>query len=450
MQSFLDQIVITSGEWSLSVLQLAISILILLASIIVYRRVIGAKWLTMYFEKSMIDKAQIKKLHRLLLFFLIFLTVFLMLKVLNLDYQFFENNTLLKLSLIFEGLLILQGARILAWLITNTFIHRYYSQRDIVEKHRSVADQADVEKTGSRVVQSIVYIIAAFFLINQLNLDFTFFTTDIPEKDGGGELKFTLSKFILAVLILLVSRLVVWLATQLFLYGVYKKRGVDKGSQFAINQLLKYFIYFIAVFVALEHLGINMTLIWTGAAALLVGVGLGLQQTFNDFISGLVLLFERSTQVGDILEFGGNVGIIREIGLRASVIETRQNISMVVPNSKLVNENVINWSHYSNRVRFEVSVGVAYGSDTAAVKEILFSVVNDHDDVMPYPKPFVRFNDFGDSALLFTVYFFSRNFMFIENVKSDIRFEIDKRFRAHNITIPFPQRDVWFKNAVSD
>ena len=122
---------------------------------------------------------------------------------------------------------------------------------------------------------------------------------------------------------------------------------------------------------------------------------------------------------------------------------------MVVPNSKLVNDNVINWSHYSNRVRFEVTVGVAYGSDTALVKEILLSVVNDHDDVMPYPIPFVRFNDFGDSALLFTVYFFSRNFMFIENVKSDIRFEIDKRFRANHITIPFPQRDVWFKNPLA-
>ena len=430
----------------MTILQLAISIVILLATFVIYRLVVGAKWLTLYFEKSQIDNYRIKSLHRQLLFFLFFLLVYVLMKVLKLDIQFFENNSFLNLSLVFEGLLILQGARVLDWLITNTFIHKYYSQRDTVEKQRQGQEGKDIEKTGSKVVQSIVYVIAAIILISNLNLDYTFFSTSIGQKDGSSQVDFTLSKVIVAILILLISRLLVWFVTQLFLYGIYKRRGVDKGSQFAINQLVKYFIYFIAVFVVLEHLGINMTLIWTGAAALLVGVGLGLQQTFNDFISGLVLLFERSTSVGDILEFGGNVGIIREIGLRASVIETRQNISMVVPNSKLVNENVINWSHYSNRVRFEVSVGVAYGSDTALVKEILLSVVKNHDEVMPYPVPFVRFNDFGDSSLLFTIYFFSRNFMLIENVKSDIRFEIDQKFRENHITIPFPQRDVWFKN----
>ncbi|NNF35064.1 MAG: mechanosensitive ion channel [Saprospiraceae bacterium] len=446
MQSFFEQVLFTSETWSLNVGQLLLSLLAVIICIATYRFIVKARWVTELYNKTTEEKTRLKQLRRILLFFLTTLAVYLTLRIIQLNQLFFEGYEFLTLGLLFEGILILQGARLLDWFITNTLIHKYYSQRDVVDKPRSRSEAVDMEKTGSKVVQYIVYAVALIVLFKNLNLDdFSLWSTAVGE-DGNSRINFTVSNIMAAVLILLISRLVVWLTTQLFLYGIYKRRGVDKGSQFAFNQLLKYFIYFIAVFMALSQLGINMTLIWTGAAALLVGVGLGLQQTFNDFISGIVLLFERSTSVGDILEFGGNVGIVREIGLRASVIETRQNISMVVPNSKLVNDNVINWSHFSNRVRFDVSVGVAYGSDTELVKKIMIQVVKEHKDVLKYPTPFVRFMDFGDSSLNFTVYFFSRNFMFIEDVKSDIRFKIDAQFRASGVTIPFPQRDVWFKN----
>ena len=408
----------------------------------------ASRWLTQLYNKNAEEKLRLKQLRRILLFFLSTLALYLILRIIHLNHLFFEVYELLTLGLVFEGILILQGARLLDWFITNTLIYKYYAQRDHVEKPRVRPESSDVERVGSKVVQYIVYAVALILLVKNLNIDFSLWSTSVGE-DGDKKINFTLSNVMIAILILLISRLVVWLATQLFLYGIYKRRGVDQGSQFAFNQLLKYFIYFIAVLMALSQLGINMTLIWTGAAALLVGVGLGLQQTFNDFISGIVLLFERSTSVGDILEFGGNVGIVREIGLRASVLETRKNISMVVPNSKLVNDNVINWSHFSNRVRFDVNVGVAYGSDTQKVKEIMLAVVKEHRDVLKYPSPFVRFRDFGDSSLNFTVYFFSRNFMFIEDVQSDIRFKIDAQFREQGITIPFPQRDIWFKNSLN-
>ncbi len=448
MQSFFEQVLFTSGAWSLNVGQLLLCILSLLLCAATYRFIVKSNWVTQLYSKTAEEKIRLKELRRILLFFLITLAVFLILRITQLDYHFIEGNDFVTLILLIEGLLILQGARLLDWFITNTIIHKYYSQRDIVEKPRSGTEAIDAEKTGSKVVQYIVYAVALILLVKNLNVDFSLWSTSVGEE-GDKRIDFTLSNIMIAVLILLVSRLLVWLVTQLFLYGIYKRRGVDQGSQFAFNQLLKYFIYFIAVFMALSQIGINMTLIWTGAAALLVGVGLGLQQTFNDFISGIVLLFERSTSVGDILEFGGNVGIVREIGLRASVLETRKNISMVVPNSKLVNDNVINWSHFSNRVRFDVKVGVAYGSDTQKVKEIMLNVVKEHSDVLKYPAPFVRFIDFGESSLNFTVYFFSRNFMFIEDVQSDIRFKIDERFRAEGVTIPFPQRDVWFKNPLN-
>jgi small-conductance mechanosensitive channel len=113
---------------------------------------------------------------------------------------------------------------------------------------------------------------------------------------------------------------------------------------------------------------------------------------------------------------------------------------MLVPNSKLVNQSVINWTHNDNIVRFHVEVGVAYGSDTALVKQLLLEAAKCVDDVLDMPETFVRLNDFGESALIFTVYFFSIRVMTAENVRSDVRFEIDRLFRANNINIPFPQR----------
>jgi len=186
-----------------------------------------------------------------------------------------------------------------------------------------------------------------------------------------------------------------------------------------------------------------MTVLWGGAAALLVGLGLGLQQTFNDFFSGIILLFERTVELGDVLEVDGTVGTVKLIGLRTSILETRDNITVVVPNSKLVTNNVTNWSHFDKKVRFQVNVGVAYGSDTKLVKELLLKVAMENTAVLEQPSPFVRFTNFGDSSLDFELHFYSREFIDIEDVKSDLRFEIDTFFRENNVDIPFPQRTIW-------
>mgnify|MGYP000060584550 FL=1 len=185
-----------------------------------------------------------------------------------------------------------------------------------------------------------------------------------------------------------------------------------------------------------------MSIIYGGAAALLVGVGLGLQQTFNDFFSGLVLLFERSVMVGDILEIEGQVGRVLKIGLRASRIETRDSVSMLVPNSKLVNQAVVNWTHYDDIVRFSVNVGVAYGTPSDVVKKLLLEAASTVPEVLEKPEAFVRLNEFGESSLNFTLYFFTKQVMMAENVKSDVRCAIDRLFIENQIVIPFPQREV--------
>ncbi len=342
-------------------------------------------------------------------------------------------------------LITIQGMRILFWFISNLYIHDYYTSRDSRSKIELQEGKNAIEQESkvNRVFRYILTVLGLIFLLNIFNIDMSLFENTM--KDGN-IFSFKISNILTSVLIFLVAQLIVWLFIQIILYSVYKRRKVDHGAQYAINQLFTYIVFVIAFILILDNIGLDITILLGGAAALLVGVGLGLQQTFNDFISGLVLLFERTVAVGDVLEIGTVVGIVKKIGLRASTIETRGNITMLVPNSKLVNENVVNWTHFDDKVRFDLTVGVAYGSDTQLVKDILIEIVKSNPYVINYPAPFVRFNEFMDSALSFTVYFFSRNFIVIEDIKSDMRFEIDKKFRENNISIPFPQQDVWIRS----
>jgi len=366
---------------------------------------------------------------------------FCIMAYMKIDYVMFSaEEHIYKISSIILGLIGLQFFRVLYWILTNFFIHRFYSQRDDDKKYYRERPTNQEHKVN-KVVLYIVYVLAFIFLLRTFNIDIPLINRTI----NGQSFTFKVSGIFVSILIFLIAQLVIWLLTQLILYGVYRNKKIDLGAQYAINQLLSYVIYVIAFVIVLDNLGINITILLGGAAALLVGVGLGLQQTFNDFISGIVLLFERTVAVGDVLEVGGTTGIVKKIGLRASTIETRANITVLVPNSQLVNEQVTNWTHFDDKVRFEISIGVAYGTDTSLVRDILTEVAKKNPYVIKYPSPLVRFKSFGDSSLDFTVYFFSRNFIVIEDIKSDMRFEIDRLFRENNISIPFPQRDIWIK-----
>lgn len=291
-------------------------------------------------------------------------------------------------------------------------------------------------------IQFIVYTISIILALRGFGWDFNIF----PSKADDDSIDFYFSNLFIVLLILLVARFIIWVLTNLILTRYYKIKKIEQSSQYAINQILTYVIFVIAIVVALENMGIKMTLIWGGAAALLVGVGLGLQQTFNDLISGIILLFERTVEVGAVLEIEGEVGIVRKIGIRTSIIESRDNIAIIVPNSKLIVDSVINWNHNDTKARFIIKVGVAYGSDTDLVQKIMVAKAREHPDVLPHPEPFVRFQDFGESSLDMELHFWSRKLMPIENIKSDLRYAIDKAFRESKVTIPFPQRDLWLRN----
>jgi small-conductance mechanosensitive channel len=270
-------------------------------------------------------------------------------------------------------------------------------------------------------------------------LDYNFFSF--------GEFQLNLWKIILALIILLIARLIARMMVRIT-RRYFTRRKVDTGRQFAIQQILKYVIYTSAILMALEAVGIQLSLLWGGAAALLVGVGLGLQQTFNDLLSGIILLIEATIEVGDVIEVDGKIGTVRSIGIRTSEIETRDHISVIVPNSKLVGDIKTNWSHQPIPSRFHVSVGVAYSSDVDLVSSLLKKAASEHPDILKSPEPKVQFKDFGSSSLNFDLLFYSYEYMRIEFVKSDVRFRIIALFREHHVEIPFPQQDIWVRGGL--
>ncbi|MFC2096071.1 mechanosensitive ion channel family protein [Bacteroidota bacterium] len=258
-------------------------------------------------------------------------------------------------------------------------------------------------------------------------------------------LHITVYSLLMAAIILILTEIIIWIIHRVFKRRIYPKPNIDIGKSHTIYQLTKYLLWIIAILFVLQTVGLRLTFLLAGSAALLVGLGLGLQDIFKDIVSGLILLFERNMKINDVVEVDKEIGKIKEIGFRTSKIETRDNIIHIIPNSKFITGEVVNWSHIQKLTRFNVDVGVAYGSDVSLVEKVLRESVLNHPKVAKKPEPFVRFNNFGDSALEFQIFFWTDDSFYVENTKSDIRFEIDKQFRVNKIQIPFPQRDVHMK-----
>jgi small-conductance mechanosensitive channel len=220
---------------------------------------------------------------------------------------------------------------------------------------------------------------------------------------------------------------------------------IDEKRRMSIFLIVKYIGWVISILVMIKVLGFDIKPLLFGSGALLIGLGFGLQNIFRDFVSGLFLLFEGSLKIGDLIEVDGELGRVKEINLRSSEMITVDDVTVVIPNSKFVSERVVNWSIDNDLVRFEVNVGVAYGSDVEKVFECLEEAMLENDDVAKDPKPFVRFKNFGDSALEFEMIFWSRSGFVIDNVKSQLRREVYKKLTKSGLAIPFPQRDVHIK-----
>jgi small-conductance mechanosensitive channel len=250
----------------------------------------------------------------------------------------------------------------------------------------------------------------------------------------------------------LISLALIYVLTRIAIAGLSRlfkrfaeRREMDRGRQVSFLLFMRYLLWVFGVSMMITSLGIQLTFLLASSAALLVGLGLGLQQIFSDFVSGIFLLFEGTIEVGDILQVGNVVGKVEKINLRTTIFRDRNDIVMIIPNHKFIAENVINWSHENSVSRFIINVTVAYSSDMELVKNILNDCLHQHKDVITNQvniQPNVRIADFLESGVQFEMLFYSENMFRIDNTKSDIRMMVWKAFQDHKVIIPYHQIDI--------
>ncbi len=256
-----------------------------------------------------------------------------------------------------------------------------------------------------------------------------------------GNIRFRLIGIAYAVLVLAVTQAATRFWSQLLRKRVLADSGLGIGVQESIITISVYALWLFGILAALNTLGVSSGSLAVAFGALGIGLGFGLQNIFNNFVSGLILLLERPIQVGDTIEVNGVWGKITKINVRSTVVQTRDNASQIIPNSEFVSNQVINWTFKDARLRRKIDVGVAYGSDVELVRDTLLEIAAANPAVLKYPKPQVLFMDFADSALLFQLRFWTM----VQNMRqteTEVRFEIDRLFRERKIEIPFPQQDI--------
>lgn len=234
---------------------------------------------------------------------------------------------------------------------------------------------------------------------------------------------------------------------QVFATKVLDNKKIDSGLKGSIAKFAGYVTHILGVVITLEMIGISLSSIFALGGVLMVGIGFGLQNITQNFISGIILLFERPIKRGDLVEVDGIAGRVTDIGTRSTTVITRDDVSIIVPNSKFISEQVVNDSHSGERRRFHIDVGVAYGSDVQKVEQVLMKVAADHPRVIDVPKPRVFFKEFGDSSLNFDLTVWIEDLWASNEILSDIRFAIDNEFRKSEIEIPFPQRDLHIRSS---
>ena len=248
--------------------------------------------------------------------------------------------------------------------------------------------------------------------------------------------------FLLILLFYVAAKMRKFLVTRILVHS-----SLDAGARQAVGAITRYLFLVVGLLIILQAVGINLTTLNVIAGAVSIGVGFGLQNIASNFISGLIILFERPIKVGDRIEVGKIEGDVIAINARSTTVVTNDNIAIIVPNSKFVTENVVNWKYTDATVRFRIPVGVAYGSDLPLVERLLLEAAKENADVLKDPEPVVRFMAFGDSALEFELRAWSTTLVHRKGkLISSINFAIHDKFKEHKVEIPFPQRDLHIKS----
>jgi small-conductance mechanosensitive channel len=322
-------------------------------------------------------------------------------------------------------------------------------QHDLKKRHSSDADQRASDRhtlqwLSMRVLWAIwftIFSIAIMTAWGAKNAVIIGFFRIINYPIPIGDMQFSIMGFICSALMLLLTQLSTRLWRKILREKFLAGSGMDTGLKDSITTITTYLIWGIGIFISLRMIGVSSTSLTVVFGALSIGLGFGLQNIFNNFISGIILLFERPIQVGDAVEINGIWGVVQKINVRSTLVQTYDNASLIIPNSEFISNKVINWSFKDHRIRRVITIGVAYGSDTALVSGTLREIAEKAQWVLKTPESDVLFSDFGDSALIFKLRVWTLVDHMIK-VETHIRFEIERLFRERHIEIPFPQRDV--------
>jgi small-conductance mechanosensitive channel len=263
-----------------------------------------------------------------------------------------------------------------------------------------------------------------------------------------GSLSVSVKGLFLAVIILCLTHVLIQIGRRLLSEKVLPERNFERGLKTSIITITTYVFWGLGLILALGVLGVNTTSLAVVFGALSIGIGFGLQNIFNNFISGVILLFERPIQVGDYIEVNGLWAEVKKINVRSTIVQTFDNATVIIPNADFISQQVTNWSFKDPRMRRHVDVGVAYGSDIELVRQTLLDIAAHTPDILGHPRPDVVFLDHGDSALIFRLRFWT----YLDNYFSTttaVRFELDRRFRELDIEIAFPQRDIHIRSSVT-
>lgn len=264
-----------------------------------------------------------------------------------------------------------------------------------------------------------------------------------------GKSPFTVQTLILLLLSLFLLFYLSGLFRKLLIKKIFPSYNLDVGVGQSVATIVRYLLIIVGLFIIFQTTGIDLSALGLLVGALGVGIGFGLQNITNNFISGLIILFERPVKVGDKVEIGDLTGNISDISARATIIITNDNIAVIVPNSDVINKQVINWSHNNNQVRLNFPVSVSYKEDPEVVREVLLEVVKGYPGILETPEPYVRFTEFGENSLNFLLQIWTIDYIHTPAVlKSEIYFAIFKKFKEKNIEIPFPQRDIHIKSGL--
>ncbi len=263
-----------------------------------------------------------------------------------------------------------------------------------------------------------------------------------------GSSAFTIWTMIYLILATVILIVVASQINKLIAHKLLARSRFELGVRVAVGAIVKYVLLVVGFVVILQTAGINLSSLTILLGALGVGIGFGLQNITNNFVSGLIILFERPIKVGDRIEVADVAGDVVDISMRATTIITNDNISIIVPNSQFISETVINWSHTDRNVRFNFPVGVSYQEDPETIRKVLLEIARDNPGVLKNPVPDVLFSEYADSAMIFNLRVWTREYVNRPGVlKSQLYYEIARRFREQGIEIPYPQRDVYIKSA---